>query len=462
MRSTWLGLGLGMLTLIGCNALWQGYLSPIDDPLVDASVDELDLSGADLTGVPPPDLTGADFTGVSPPDLIMPPKPCGLTTAKSSVFSYSTYATAIPLGSLSASKLAVMDIDKDGLAEVAVSTTSSPVKVFKLSGAAACTFGAATDCIVNDAIADLRGLSIDGTAGAFVVARSNASANAISTCTGIPINHKTITDMNFASNSPRRELTVPPLKSNTNGIFILHEKSSNSSDRVNSVQLNATAGLVSTVMLANLTINGNFEPRNATGARIDDAAPDGTLDVITLEVNGSMGRMRAYNNNHAATPATPKGTATLTANFADLNRITSARLSNDSFDDAVVIVTSTDPPQIVPHIISAGGIITPKSPITINIPVASADRSKLMFTDLDADGIDELIAINGTNVSIYAYNTVANTLSAPRNLAVRATYSAVAIALGYAEKNLSSGPPDIFVIANSGSTNEVGVFRWMP
>ena len=138
MRSTWLGLGLGMLTLIGCNALWQGYLSPIDDPLVDASVDELDLSGADLTGVPPPDLTGADFTGVSPPDLIMPPRPCGLTTAKSSVFSYSTYTTAIPLASLSASKLAVMDIDKDGLAEVAVSTTSSPVKVFKLSGAAAC------------------------------------------------------------------------------------------------------------------------------------------------------------------------------------------------------------------------------------------------------------------------------------------------------------------------------------
>lgn len=156
MRSTWLGLGLGMLTLIGCNALWQGYLSPIDDPLVDASVDELDLSGADLTGVPPPDLTGADFTGVSPPDLIMPPRPCGLTTAKSSVFSYSTYTTAIPLASLSASKLAVMDIDKDGLAEVAVSTTSSPVKVFKLSGAGRQpTFGAATDCIVNDAIADL-------------------------------------------------------------------------------------------------------------------------------------------------------------------------------------------------------------------------------------------------------------------------------------------------------------------
>lgn len=160
--------------------------------------------------------------------------------------------------------------------------------------------------------------------------------------------------MNFASNSPRRELTVPPLKSNTNGIFILHEKSSNSSDRVNSVQLNATAGLVSTVMLANLTINGNFEPRNATGARIDDAAPDGTLDVITLEVNGAMGRMRACDNNHMATPATPKGTATLTANFADLNRITSARLSNDSFDDAVVIVASTNSPQIVPHIISAG------------------------------------------------------------------------------------------------------------
>ena len=94
--------------------------------------------------------------------------------------------------------------------------------------------------------------------------------------------------------------------------------------------------------------------------------------------------------------------------------------------------------------------------------MASTDRSRLMFTDLDADGIDELITINGTNVSIYVYNAVANTLSAPRNLAVRATYSAVAIALGYAEKNLSSGPPDIFVIANNGSSNEVGVFRWMP
>ena len=100
MRSTWLSFGLGLFTLIGCNALWQGYLSPLDNP--DGSVEVADLTGADLTGPPPDDLTGADLTSVPPPDMTMPPKPCGLTTTKSTAYSYSTYTTAINRGSIAA------------------------------------------------------------------------------------------------------------------------------------------------------------------------------------------------------------------------------------------------------------------------------------------------------------------------------------------------------------------------
>jgi len=464
MRSTWLSFGLGLFTLIGCNALWQGYLSPLDNP--DGSVEVADLTGADLTGPPPDDLTGADLTSVPPPDMTMPPKPCGLTTTKSTAYSYSTYTTAINLGSIAATKIAVMDIDKDGLAEVAVSTNSSPVKIYKLAGSPTCTFGAASDCVVNDAIWDLRGFSTDIAtgAGAFVVARNNSSANAISTCTGMPVTHTTITNANFSGQSPRRELSVPPLKAATNGIFILHEKSNDAmiGDRAVSVKLNTSATLISTVMLANLNINANFEPRNATGARIDDVQADGILDLIALEVNGSTGRMRTYNNDHTSSPAIGKGTTALNSTFADTNRIMAARLSNDSYDDAVVINIAPTPPQIVPHIVTTGGAITPKAALNINIPAASADRSKLMFTDLNADGIDELIAINGSNISFFTYTEATNTLSAPQNLAIKAGYTAVAIALGYTEKNISSGPPDIYVVANNGAANEVGVFRWLP
>ena len=95
MRSTWLGFGFGLFTLIGCNALWQGYLSPLDNP--DGSLDVADLTGADLTGTTPDDLTGADLTSVPPPDMTMPTKLCGFGTAPSNVFNFSQYSTITTL-----------------------------------------------------------------------------------------------------------------------------------------------------------------------------------------------------------------------------------------------------------------------------------------------------------------------------------------------------------------------------
>jgi formylmethanofuran dehydrogenase subunit A len=139
-----------------------------------------------------------------------------------------TYKTAIPLGTLAASRIAAMDIDKDGLAEVAVSTNSSPVKIYKLSiTGGTCAFGSSNDCVVNDAIWDLKGFSVDpaSNTGTFIAVRNNSSANAFSTCTGIPVVAKTQTDAKFSGQSPRREATVPPLKSPTSGIFTLFEKS---------------------------------------------------------------------------------------------------------------------------------------------------------------------------------------------------------------------------------------------
>lgn len=463
MRSTWLGLGLGLFTFIGCNALWQGYLSPLDDPS-DGAV--ADLSDVDLTGEPPPDLIAADLTGVTPVDMAGP-KPCGLTGTKSNVFSYSSYVTAINLGTLAASRVAVADIDKDGFAEVAVSTNSTPVKIYRFSGST-CTYNTTSaDCSVNDAISDLKGFTIDPAtnAGAFLVARSNASNIAISTCSGSVISSNGISDTNFSSTSTRRELTVPPLNSGTNGVFILHEKSNDPmiGDRAVSVKISSGGTLVSTVMLVNLKINGNFEPRNATGARIDDTQPDDILDLITLEVNGTSGQLKLYNNNHSTTPAASKGSFSLSgATFADANRITAARFTNDSFDDAVVINNQPTPPQIIPHIITAGGSVQSKAAININIPTASADRNKILFADLNNDKIDEIITISGNNISIFTYTAATNTLSAAQNIPLKAGYSAVAIALGYTEKSLSNNPPDIFVVANNGAMNEVGIFRWMP
>jgi hypothetical protein len=235
------------------------------------------------------------------------------------------------------------------------------------------------------------------------------------------------------------------------------------------VKLDTTMTITSTVILASFSSNMPFEPRNATGARIDDAAPDGILDVATFEADdtGKTGRLRIYNNNQAASPATVKGNLGLGANtntFADLNRLIAARLTNDSFDDPIAIIDGA-PPKIVPYLITAGPTITAQPQISLTIPQAptpSDYRNRILFADLTGDNIDELITFNANNVTIYPYTAATNTLGTVKNLPVKSGYTVAGIALGYLEKNFSSGAPDIFVLVNMGSQYEVGVFRNLP
>jgi len=139
--------------------------------------------------------------------------------------------------------------------------------------------------------------------------------------------------------------------------------------------------------------------------------------------------------------------------------LTFARLTADTFDDAIAISRSTN--QITPYHMTALNMVTVKSPIMI--PSGSNDKSKIMFADLNNDGLDELIVVNGTNISLYGYNSTNNTLTGPQNLAVKPGYTAVSIALGYLEKGYSSSGPDIFVVSSASTNlNEVGVFRYVP
>ena len=464
MRSTWLGLSVGILSLIGCNALWQGYLSPLDDP-GDASV-----ANSDLTGVPPDDLTGADLTGV---DLAMTPttKLCGYAVAPSGTFRYSSYQTVGSLGTINATKLAVIDIDKDGRAEIAASTNNPPVNIFKLvSNGSTCTYNTPIDCNTTNSIWELRGLQIDNNVGAFIVVKNNNNSTAFATCSEIPVIARDFTSPKFSNSPSRREATVPPIGSTTNGIFSLFEKGTDSvGDRINSVKLDANLSLVSVNLVASLSTNTPYEPRNTTGARIDDTAPDGILDAISMEADDAakLGRLQIYNNNQSASPSQTKASYSLGASsnsLADANRIVAAKWTPDTYDDAIAIIDGSTP-KLQPYIITSGPTITPKAQISLSIPqapTASEYRTRILFADLNQDGIDELITFNSTSVQIYTYTASTNTLSLAQTITGKSSYTISAIALGFMEKSVSATVPDIFVISGSSTTYEIGVFRHVP
>lgn len=456
MRSTWLGFGLGLFTLIGCNALWQGYLSPIDDP-ADGAI--ADLSDVDLTGEPPPDQTG------QPPSDMAMPKLCGFSSTPTGSFRYGNYATIFNLpNGYNPQKLAVIDLDGDGLTEVAVNDGTAAIKIMRASkdSAGSCSFSAQNDCNVTNPTYDLKALNINGTRGVFIASRNNNNNTAFSTCSNIPPTEKSFPNTESSTAANLRDVTVPRLNATTNGIFILHEKTNSSDtngDRVLSIKLD-NALTMNPLTVLRLGNNGNFEPRYASAARIDGMNDDGMIDFVSLEVNGTTHRLRAYTNNHMTTPAPNIASGTLATGFADSYDITSARLSNDSYDDPVAISRTLD--HIIPFIISSPPAIAIRLPITI--PATARNRDRLIFLDIDNNNIDELITINGSNISIYNYNTVTNVLTVIQTLTPTAGLTPVSIAVGYLEKEFSSGPPDIFIASQNTSKNtaEIGVFRHVP
>jgi len=463
MRSTWLSFGLGLFTLIGCNALWQGYLSPLDNP--DGSVEVADLTGADLTGTPPDDLTGADLTSVPPPDMTMPTKLCGFGTVPSNVFKYAQYSTitTLPAGP-NYDRIAAIDINNDGIAEVGVSDGTATVRVVNITkSAATCTYASTANCAVTNAVLDIEALQISPTVSVLVTAAQNGSA-AISTCTSFPPTPKVHSSAQFSSSptSGKRFLSMPRIENPTSGQFIFSEKSGDGTgDRVVSVKIDAaftlSAVTLDTIGL-NAASNGSFEPRYAAGARIDDVAPDGNLDFVTIEAKAGSERLAFYNNNGTA-PQLPKGSTAVAVGFEGSNDIISAKLSNDSYDDIVTIANGSA--QITPYIIANPTTIT-KMPVH-TVPNGANSRNNLLFYDLDKTiGFDELLAINTGSSAISIYTYSAGAWSAAMNILVKSPFVPVAMALGYLDKATSPSTPDIFVLAKNGSTYEVGVIRWVP
>ncbi len=418
MRSTWLGFGLGLFTLIGCNALWQGYLAPLDDP-ADGSVDVSDLTGADLTSVPPDDLTGADLTGVPSPDMAIPTKLCGFGTLPLTVFKYAQYSTITTLpGGSNYDRIAAIDINNDGIAEVGVSDRSATVRIVNITKpATTCTYASTASCAVTNSVLDIEALQVSATVSAFVTAAQNGSA-AISTCTSFPPTAKVHSSAQF-SNSPtndKRFRSMPRIENPTSGQFIFSEKSGDATgDRVVSVKFDA-ALMLSAVTLdtigLNTASNGSFEPRYAAGARIDDVAPDGNLDFVTIEAKAGSERLAFYNNNGTA-PQLPKGSTAVANGFEGANDIISAKLSNDSYDDIVTIANNLA--EITPYIIANPTTITKMT--TQKVPNGANVRNNLIFYDLDKTiGFDELLAINSGSSAISIYTYTAGTLSAAMNI----------------------------------------------
>ena len=468
MRSTWLGFGLGLFTLIGCNALWQGYLSPIDDP-VDGAI--VDLSDVDLTGEPPPDLTGADLTGVPDVDMTKP-KLCGFAPGASGVSKYNSYSQLFSISGYSPTRLAVADIDNDGIADVAVSDQSTTVKIWygQLSGAT-CTYSTTINCLItgtngSPSVFDIAGFTVNPTTGpgAFLIARNSTNTGAVGSCSQRTAAFKPYTNPLFSSTSSRKEINVPRLKAVTNGIFALFEKGTDATgDRVNSVKLNSTLDLESVVTVAshgNL-LSPQYEPRNATGIRVNTNNSDGILDVATFEVGTTnAGRVRVYNNNHIASPPanpfnvtiSPAGSSDL---FADLNRVISGRLTNDENDDLLAIVQTG---QVIPFLVATGGAINQLSLIALPAGTNVNSRNNLILEDTNEDGIDELIVFNGQNVVIHSFN--GTTFVNAKSLSVTSGYTIDAIAVGYLEASHSSKSADIFVLSHKNTSYEVGVFRY--
>ncbi|MBL8636405.1 MAG: hypothetical protein JNM40_24490 [Myxococcales bacterium] len=465
MRSTWLGLGLGLFTFIGCNALWQGYLSPLDDPS-DGSI--ADLSDVDLTGEPPPDLTGQP-----PVDMAMS-KLCGFAPGLSGVSKYNVYAQLFTFTGYTPTRLAVADIDNDGMADIAASDLSTTIKIwYGQPSSVACTYSSSSNCMITGttgtpSIFDIAGFTINPTTGpgAFLVARSNSTTNAAGSCSQRTPVFKPYNNASFSSSSSRKELYVPRPKVVTNGVFAIFEKGTDGTgDRVNSVKLNATLDLESVVTVVshgNLPGTPQPEPRNATGIRVDTNNYDGILDVAAFEVGATnAGRLRIYRNNHIdSPPASPFSVNISPASssdlFADLNRMISGKLSSDANDDVVAI--GLTPPQLIPFIVSNTGSISQLAPFSLPITAGMATRNNIILADTNEDTTDELILPNGQNVSIYTFT--GTTFTNPQNLSVPVGNTIDAISIGYVETNFSSKSVDIFVLSHKGSQYEVGVFRY--
>ncbi len=462
MRSTWLGLGFGILSLIGCNALWQGYLSPLDDPSRDGSVDN-----RDLTGVPPDDLAGADLTGVTPADLTTPARLCGFAgTPVTGRYSPYSKITA-PVDAVVGSRIAAIDIDGDGLAEIAVNKNNL-VKIIKLtSSLGTCTYTSTSDCNTSDPSIDVKAFQISASKATFIAARSNSNQNALSLCSGTPpYTALTLTNPAFTANSPIREINVPPLDTQTNGMFLIHEKcgaADTNGDRLIAITLNNSLAASYKAVMLKANFSG-FEPLSATGARFDDTMYDGYLDFLTLELNSSS-QLAYYTYASSTQTASRRGLTTgaqlgsVTAGGYD---ILSARLSADVYDDAIAINKGSN--TVTPFIIStATGSASMKAPFTI--PSGSNNRLDIAFADFDKDSIDEMIVADKSgSVNIYQYNTATNAFSAsPTKLTIPGYSSDLAFAQGHLESKFAPKPPDIFVLfKNTSNQFEVGVFRFVP
>lgn len=465
MRSKWVGFSLGLLSLIGCNALWQGYLSPLDDP-TDASVDN-----GDLTGVPPADLTGADLTGVDQAgptvDMTTPAKLCGFSTLPVTG-KYTTY-TRITTGisAASGSRIAAMDINGDGLAEIAVNN-GNLVKIIKLSSnGMTCSYSATNDCNTSDPTIDVKGFQVNATKKVFIAARSNNNQNALSLCTGdAPYTAITLNNTVFTTNSPIREINVPPIDTDTNGFFLIHEKcgtADSTGDRVISISLDSALSPTYKQIMVKASFGG-FEPLSAAGARFDDTAYDKYLDFLTIE-QAATPQFAYYTYSPMTQTATRRGlTSGASLNGVNANNfdILSAHLSTDVYDDAIAI--NKGAANVSAMILStASGVANVRPPFSI--PSGSNNRLDIVFADLNSDGIDEmLIADQSGSVNAYTFDTATNQFNVSATKFVLPAFSSnLAFGIGHLESKFAPNPPDIFVLfKNTSNQFEVGVFRYVP